>query len=315
MPTKLIITIDTEPDNQWDPALRANPRFQNIYGLNRLQKLFDRFKAKPTYLVSYSVVKSDAVNVLKNIKESSDCEIGTHLHSWETPPLMSPLKGDGTYLHQYTLPVQKEKFSNIDTLITDTFRQKQASYRAGRYSFDKNTLPLLAEYGYLVDTSVTPGVSWENDGGTNFKKFICQDSFLDPKNCGELLEVPVSIKIRTKAAGVARPLYLNTPNWLHTEGILRRITGFDIIWLDPSFNTYDEMRWASDLFLEEEARFLNIMFHSSVVTPGTSPYVGTEQEAEGFYERLGRILEYLLVVKKLESITLREYYYYRRSNN
>lgn len=87
MATKLVVTIDTEPDNQWNADLRKNPTFNNIYEIYRLQKIFDKFKTKPTYLVSYSVIKCGAVSGLKDIARSVPCEIGTHLHSWETPPI------------------------------------------------------------------------------------------------------------------------------------------------------------------------------------------------------------------------------------
>ena len=189
MAAKLLITIDTEPDNQWDANLRRNPAFKNISELYRLQKLFDKFQARPTYLVTFSLVKSDSVSILKDIAKSVDCEIGTHLHAWETPPFDVPIKGDGSYLHQYNFDIQEQKMVNIDALITKAFGSKPVSYRAGRYSFDRNTVVLLAKYGYLVDTSVTPSISWENDGGTNFKKFSCEDYFFRREKNARIVEL------------------------------------------------------------------------------------------------------------------------------
>lgn len=312
MKTKVILTIDTEPDNQWDANLRRNPCFKNIFKLDNLQRIFDKFRAKPSYLVTFSVAKCDGVGVLKDIAKSQECEIGTHLHAWETPPLEPTIQGDGSYLHQYYDIVQRKKLANLDSVITQIFGQKPVSYRGGRYSFDGNTIAMLAEYGYLVDTSVTPGISWESDGGTNFKKYNYQDYFL-PTAQAEVLEVPVSIKIKTRLPGVSKSIYLNTPNWMHAEGILRRLAHFDIIWLDPSFNTFTDMKWVSDMFLGDGARHLNIMFHSSVIIPGGSPYSIEEQKTNRFFERLERILDYLLNVKKLESVTLKEFYEYRRN--
>lgn len=53
METKVVITIDTESDNLWDVNLRKNPQFKNISELSMLQKLFDKFAAKPTYLLTF----------------------------------------------------------------------------------------------------------------------------------------------------------------------------------------------------------------------------------------------------------------------
>jgi hypothetical protein len=307
MKTKVLITIDTESDNLWDPDLRKNPKFKNISELPTLQRIFDKFGARPTYLVTFSVAKSDPVSILKDIAKSQNCEIGTHLHAPETPPFERHTKGDGSYLHQYSFDSQRRKVSSIDKTIAETFGKKPVSYRAGRYSFDKNAASLLVEHGYLVDTSVTPGISWENDGGINFKKHNGLDHFL---GTGEyaLLEVPVSIKIKTRFPAIAKYIYLNTPNWTHAEGILRRLTFFDIIWLDPSFNTYEEMEWLCNVLLNRNACFLNIMFHSSVIIPGGTPYTPKEKDVKEFFERLERLLDYLLRVKKLDSLTLKEFY-------
>lgn len=315
MDTKVLITIDTEPDNQWDISLRKHPRFENISKLDKLQKLIDKFHAKPTYLVSFSVVNCEAINLLKDINKSKKCEIGTHLHTWETPPFGEPLKGDGSYLHQYPFGLQEEKLKNLDALITETFGNKPVSYRGGRYSFDKNTVILLSKFGYFVDTSVTPGVSWENDGGTNFKKF-CRDDYLFQEEKKEgLLEVPVTIRIKTKFPRVANFIYLNTPNWTHAEGMLRRLAAFDIVWLDPSFNEFEDMKYVCDMLLAEKARYLNIMFHSSVIVPGGSPYTLNEEKTEKFFARLEKLMDYLLKVKRLESLSLKEFYEYRKNYN
>ena len=71
MGTKLVITIDTEPDNQWDLSLRRNLQFKNISELSSLQRLFDKYNARPTYLTTFSVVKSDVCSVLKDITKST----------------------------------------------------------------------------------------------------------------------------------------------------------------------------------------------------------------------------------------------------
>ena len=55
----LLVGIDTEGDNQWDAAARANQQFENIYALPRLHALFARHGVRPTYVITYPVA-SDA---------------------------------------------------------------------------------------------------------------------------------------------------------------------------------------------------------------------------------------------------------------
>jgi peptidoglycan/xylan/chitin deacetylase (PgdA/CDA1 family) len=314
MKTKVIITVDTEPDNQWNLNLRRRPEFKNIIQLPKLQRLFDRFYARPTYLVTFSVAKNEAVSALKEIAKGKSCEIGSHLHAWEAPPFKPHIKGDGSYLHQYALDVQRQKIASLDDLISESFCRKPVSYRGGRWSFEKNIISILSEYGYLVDSSVSAGISWENDGGINFKKWPNKDCFFQSQAGRDILEVPPTIEIKAMAPLASKFLYRNAPHWTHAEGILRRLVNFNIIWLDPSFNKFEDMKWACDALLAQAVNCLNIMFHSCVIIPGGSPYTMTGQETKIFFERLEQLLDYLLNVRKLEVLTLEEFYNYHKYN-
>ena len=53
----LLVGIDTEGDNQWDAAARANQQFSNIYALPRLHALFARHGVRPTYVITYPVAR------------------------------------------------------------------------------------------------------------------------------------------------------------------------------------------------------------------------------------------------------------------
>ena len=83
----LLVGIDTEGDNQWDAAARANQQFTNIYALPRLHALFARHGVRPTYVITYPVAKdARSADVLRALLAGGDCEIGAHHHAWETPP-------------------------------------------------------------------------------------------------------------------------------------------------------------------------------------------------------------------------------------
>ncbi len=311
---KVLVTIDTEPDNQWDQNLRRHPRFENIAALSTLQDVFDKFHAKVTYLTTSSVAECDAVSALSDIAKSSNCEIGSHLHSWETPPLTPQIRGDGTYLHQFPVDVQSQKLAYVDRVISEVFDHKPVSYRGGRWSFDKHLPPILAKYGYLVDSTVLPDISWRSDGGTNFKKWPHKDYCLTTENGADILEIPVSIEIRTRWPTLSTPLYLNSPHWTHVEGILRRVAGFNIVWLDPSFNSVEDMTWACDTILDKGLDHVNIVFHSSVIVPGGSPYTMDTASRDRFFERLEGLLGYLCQEQALETMTLSEFYEFRKNS-
>ena len=82
---KFLITIDTESDNQWDydnPISTENAKF-----LPRFQELCERYKFKPTWLTNYEMANDDFFcHYMKEKQDDCLCEIGMHLHAWNTPP-------------------------------------------------------------------------------------------------------------------------------------------------------------------------------------------------------------------------------------
>ena len=92
-------------------------------------------------------------------------EIGMHLHAWNSPPI-EPLTDDDdryhSYLIEYPAPVMERKIAFMTALLQDTFDSAIVSHRAGRWAFDATYARLLIKFGYQVDCSVTPNVSWSS---------------------------------------------------------------------------------------------------------------------------------------------------------
>jgi hypothetical protein len=79
----LIITIDTEGDNQWLERCRKNVSTENVKHLSRFQALCEKYSYKPTYLTSYEMaLDKKFVELGKECIMKGTCEIGSHLHSW-----------------------------------------------------------------------------------------------------------------------------------------------------------------------------------------------------------------------------------------
>src|SRR6188472_4214413 len=110
----LLVGIDTEGDNQWDAAARANQRFENIYALPRLHALFARHGVRPTYVITHPVASdSRSAEVLRGLKAGGDYEIGAHHHAWETPPCTA----EDVRRHVYASQLPGDRFdSQLDSL-------------------------------------------------------------------------------------------------------------------------------------------------------------------------------------------------------
>jgi len=291
-----IITIDTESDNHWDDYFVRNISLENLKEVPRLQKLFDGLKVRPCYLITYPVATDlSCISMFKEFLNRDACEVGTHLHTWSTPPISDSEIKNRSFLHSLPRDIQREKFNNTHNAIADNLKIEPKSYRGGKYSFDEFLLEMLEEKGYIFDTSVTPFHDWSHIGGPDFVDYTTIPYFPSKKDDSSVLEVPVSIDFDRDMPHALKKLILRMPLKLHMQGILRRLGLCKLIWLDPSFQTFSEMKKLVDLILKkDENQCINFIFHSSVLLVGGSPYHKAREDVDSFYQKLEAILSYLI---------------------
>ena len=293
-----IVTIDTEA-NGWGQTLTNS--IENIRHVPPLQDLFDRYGVRPTYLASYEMATRDeAIRVLKPIHDDDRCEIGHHLHVWTCPPFEQP-SPQGVDL-AWTRGLQAElpdelfyaKAEALREAITRTFGRAPTSHRAGRWAIDLRTLRWLHDSGFLVDTSMTPRVSWAHTRGVHRAYGIdtsavpaapFRQSLEDPFQPGRtapdgLLEVPVS-SARLPQRPLARAFRATRRLGLPGARLVSRALARPIpppfrtlsCRVDPAFRR-SELRALAESALAE-AGVVNLMLHSSEVMPGGSPHSRT----------------------------------------
>ncbi|MEN6302027.1 MAG: hypothetical protein ABFD96_04840 [Armatimonadia bacterium] len=312
MPPTFLITIDTEADDEWHDE--GDRTYANIQALPRLQDLCDRHGLKPTYLVTYDVTADDpSRETLQTLSRAGNCEVGAHLHAWSTPPhydLMPGIFQHSPYLHEFPPDIQAAKLDSLTDALTAAFG-KPRSYRGGRWSFDSLAASMLIERGYVVDTSVTPGISWRinggyepGSGGPDFSRETVRPYrlVLDGQ---ELVEAPVSIA----ATGALRRLAHSPFDSLGALGALCRRglhkTGLcRMVWLRPGFSSADEMHWVCDELWRQGVPLLNLMFHSSELIPRGSPRVRTQSAADEIWASLDSVFDYVTNHVGAQSVTL-----------
>jgi len=280
----LVITIDVECDSDGGPTWRYSAPL-TFYGVldaipNRLQPLFNKYGAKPTYLVSNVVLENDAcVEALAS--PEGDYELGTHLHG----DFIEPQKRVANYAgaktkenqFQYSQEVELAKMQNLTRLFEERFKRHPLSFRAGRYSAGNNTIKILSKLGYKVDTSVTPHIRWVDDTrkGPDFRSAPEQPYFpvwgsITTPGTSDILEVPISIK----------------------KGILTRWHR----WLRPSYSSaaamMDVIQTYSRKYSGQQCIVYNMMFHNTELFPGVSPHTKTEEECQRYLREVERVLEY-----------------------
>ena len=165
--TVFIITIDTEGDNLFGRRPSASPQ--------RTHATCRDFRACATPTASSPPTSSTMRWRWTQHFRRSDgqscgidqAEIGLHVHPWYSPPLDGAYKARSPHIYLYDLPddMLQAKVESLTRLLSDVFEARPVSHRAGKWGFDERVARVLADQGYLVDCSVTPGISWKNTRG------------------------------------------------------------------------------------------------------------------------------------------------------
>lgn len=296
MKKSFIITIDTESDNQWDYT--HSQSIENVHFIPRFQSLCEKYNFKPVYLVDYSMAQSqELIDFLNNRLAAGNCEVGMHLHAWDTPPSheYDIIPESRSYLIEYPMDVMEEKIATMSSLLRNSFSSPITSHRAGRWATDERYLSLLAKYGYKVDCSYTPGINWSSskgaiNGGSDYSSVISSAKWLS----GDLLEVPMTV---SKLHCIDDFKIKELPKEI-IKGALGRN-----VWLRPALSSNKLMNC---LVKSNVNDYLEFMMHSSELMPGGSPYFISEADIERMYSRLEDFFSE--VSKEYAGCTLQEYY-------
>ncbi|MFH1919984.1 MAG: polysaccharide deacetylase family protein [Planctomycetota bacterium] len=306
MKTTLIVTIDTEEEGLWGGRYpRTGNTVENIRGVPRFQSLCDRFGIRPTYLLDAPVTEDDeAVELFRGLQDDGRAEIGAHLHPWCNPPYREEVSAHTSYLCNLPESLQREKLTWLTEMIEARFGRRPTSFRAGRYGLDIVGARILAELGYLVDSSVIPFTDYSRDGGPNFEDaphtpyFIDGEDLRRPHETGFLLEVPVSVGFNrpdfSRAHAIRQAAMRPWLRRLRAVGMLDRLGIVRKIKFSPEQADAQSMKQLVDAYLAQQAPAIVMMFHSSSLVPGYSPYVKTQDKLEGFHRRLEETFDYCL---------------------
>jgi hypothetical protein len=314
----LVVTIDVEPD--CSPTWHyADPlTFSGISeGIARiLQPLFNRYNITPTYLINNVVLEDrDSVETFRRL--DGKYELGTHLH----PEFILPDKKYEGYAGKkatanccfYPPDIEFEKIRNITLLFEQALGYRPRVFRAGRYSAGLNTMQSLRQLGYLVDTSVTPHVCWNDPSRERPVDFnlapeqpywLHRGSITREDPDGDLLEVPVSIALRPR--NMLREMIVSAGGLRHP---LRRSKA---CWLRPYYSSTPQLldiaRRSIPAGPDRGTTVLNMMFHNVEVMPGLSPYSLTGRDCRKYLQQLEDFFSFCRQ-EGIESVALSDLYH------
>jgi len=303
LPTRLLVTIDTECDKtrSWHTASPVAFRGIHIGVAQLLEPLFKQYGVRPTYLISREVMMdAQSVEVLGSL---ADVELSTHLHGEYVPPIEMRggdrgLAGSITNEMQWEYGPQLEaaKLAQLTATFEQKFGRRARSFRAGRFGIGPHTGAILQRLGYCIDSSVTPHKSWISRLGQLNPDFsqcaehpyaMREDGHLFHAGDSDFLELPVTLL--TNAAQPERPIWFRP--WASDAATLAQVVR----------QVHEQAP------LDGVSRPLVMMFHNMEVIPGASPYPQTLHDVDRYLASLHRTFE-LTRQLGIKPVTMSEYY-------
>lgn len=290
--TRFTLFVDTEEEFEWGGGFSRDAHSVSaVPALRDGQTYFRTAGVRPVYLVDLPIIESaEAVDILGPAREAGECDIGAHLHPWVTPPFDEDVTLTNSYAGNLPEAVERAKIRYVRDKITEKFKAPPQSYRAGRYGIGPNSFRILAEEGFVCDTSIRSLFDYRGDGGPDFRWAGHHPHWVGPEDA--LLELPLTTIFIGHFGAFGRKLYGRTGHSPLARSVMSRLGVIERVPLTPEGIPADKACAAIDSALEIGLRLLNLSFHSPSLAPGHTPYVRDAADLVTFYRWWDTVLNH-----------------------
>lgn len=279
----MALFVDTEEEFDWSDSLsRDDHGVSAVPALREGQAMFEEAGLSPCYLVDTPILDSaDAIAILGEMLAKGTASVGAHLHPWVTPPFIETVSSSNSYAGNLPEEMERQKIRTVRAMITERLGTPPLAYRAGRYGIGPNTFRILAEEGFVCDTSIRAMFDYSSDGGPDFRAASLHPSRVGPD--GAIVELPLTTVLIGHLRGRGRRIYSWGEHVPKLRSLLSRSRLAQRIPLTPEGIPADKACAAIDVALNMGVRLLNFSFHSPSLAIGHTPYVRDAADLKAFY--------------------------------
>lgn len=273
---RFTIFCDVEEEFDWSAPLdRAQRSTEAMQAFPDAHARFAGLGVGLTCMVDHPIATdARATAMLAGAAADKRSAIGAQLHAWVTPPFGEPATPFASFAGNLPRAAERAKIAALTEAITAAFRTRPLAFRAGRYGLGPHTLPLLAEAGYRLDSSVRPGHDYGAEGGPDFSR---SDNAAHRRD--GLIELPLTT-LFTGRGGAG--LYRRVARSRLGRGLAARTGLAARVSLTPEGMPIADVLTALDMAAAAE-RLLVFSFHSPSLAPGHTPYVRDTAELRTFW--------------------------------
>ena len=268
--TRFTVFVDVEEEFDWSAPLdRAHRATTAMAAFPDAHRRFADAGVGLTCMVDHPIATDPrSIDILAPVVADGRSAVGAQLHPWVNPPHQETVSGFTSYSGNLPRALQAAKIAALTTAIEASFGARPLAFRAGRYGLGPDTLPLLAEAGYRLDSSVRAGYDYGAQGGPDYGK-IGNEAW----RVGSLIELPLTTVHTGLARRGAGGLYRALGRVPRARGLFSRAGLLSRIALTPEEMPVAAALEAVEIAVGEGLRLLAFSFHSPSLVPGHTPYV------------------------------------------
>lgn len=292
----LIITIDTEEGFDWyKPFLRSGYMTRTLFDHDfYMSGFYKAYHIQPIALVSYPLLDdNDCVRLLKKYAENKQYLLGTHLHSWVTPPFDEELSNFNSFAHNLPSDLEYQKLKILTDKFIDVLGYQPLYYKAGRYGIAQRSYDFLHQLGYRYDFTPFAKRNFSHQDGVDFRHVKNAPFF--PLSNSEIASYPATADYvgYLKDNILYQKLFKNNIfTHLKGRGILAKLKLMNFIPLTPEGVTEDEMKRLTRNLLSHGQKYFHLSYHASSFTINGSPYSKTKENITQIETRLKNYIHF-----------------------
>ncbi len=288
------IFVDAEEEFDWTGPFDRNARaVESAAAIPAATRRFAGLGTPLTFLVDHPIATDPkAIEPVRRALEDGVSAVGTQLHPWVNPPFDEEVNLRNSFAGNLPRDLEGAKLTVLTTAITDAFGAAPLIYRAGRYGLGPNTLSLLVERGYRIDSSMRSRYDYSDQGGPDYSA-IGNAAFTTMD--GALVELPLTTVYTGALRNRGPTLHPVAANIPRLTGVLARTHMLGRVALTPEDMPVEDALEAVRVIVGEGLPLLNFSFHSPSLVAGHTPYVRDARDLTAFWHWWDAVLTLLSV--------------------
>lgn len=277
----LQVVIDTEAGFEWDKGIWTDVgKVDSIVGLRDCFDIFRNYGVRPALVVDYPIITGrESSQIIRNLA-AEGCEIGVHLHAWNTPPTLSPMDDWHSFSGNLGPGFERMKIEELARRIEDQIGERPRTFKSGRYGLGPNTIDSLMALGFTTDLSICPAFDYSSMGGPDFTHFSSRPGWFGaPKG---LLSLPTTAGWLGWLAGSGERLSLllgsRPGRIMRLRHLAARTNAFYPVRLSPEGNDLETIKRLTLNLYNAGLRVFTLSMHSPTFQTGNTPYSRSDAE-------------------------------------